>query len=111
MGKASFYFGAPGSGARMKLCVNMVMGSMLGALGEGLALCDRSGLEASKLLEASLTRVLSQLSRPVVTRPFGPSCRAAPSAVFPPFSLLDPPCISGHLIAVIGIPMLTRTQC
>jgi len=51
MGKASFFFGAAGSGARMKLVVNMIMGSMMAAFGEGLSLCEASGLDSEKLLE------------------------------------------------------------
>mmetsp|Transcript_7010 Transcript_7010/g.16381 ORF Transcript_7010/g.16381 Transcript_7010/m.16381 type:complete len:301 (-) Transcript_7010:240-1142(-) len=51
MGKASFFFGAPGSGARMKLVVNMTMGSMMVALGEGLSLCERAQLDCKQLLQ------------------------------------------------------------
>jgi len=51
MGKAKFFFGAVGSGTRMKLCVNMVMGTMMAAYGEGLSLAQASGLDASQLLE------------------------------------------------------------
>ena len=42
MGKASFFFGEPGSGARMKLVVNMTMGSMVSerAKGQGSARCS-----------------------------------------------------------------------
>ena len=32
MGKKSFYLGAVGAGAEMKLVVNMVMGSMMGTV-------------------------------------------------------------------------------
>ncbi|KAG2432149.1 hypothetical protein HXX76_009072 [Chlamydomonas incerta] len=51
MGKKSFYLGATGAAARMKLVVNMVMGAMMGAFCEGMALADKSGLEQSALLE------------------------------------------------------------
>ncbi|KAG2488739.1 hypothetical protein HYH03_012738 [Edaphochlamys debaryana] len=51
MGKRSFYLGATGAAARMKLVVNMVMGSMMGAFCEGMALADKAGLEQSALLE------------------------------------------------------------
>ncbi|PNH10975.1 putative oxidoreductase GLYR1 [Tetrabaena socialis] len=51
MGKKSFYLGATGAAARMKLVVNMVMGSMMGAFCEGMALADKSGLEQTALLE------------------------------------------------------------
>ncbi|KAG2439082.1 hypothetical protein HYH02_006607 [Chlamydomonas schloesseri] len=51
MGKKSFYLGATGAAARMKLVVNMVMGSMMGAFCEGMALAEKSGLEQTALLE------------------------------------------------------------
>ncbi|GLC35117.1 Putative oxidoreductase glyr1 [Pleodorina starrii] len=51
MGKKSFFLGATGAAARMKLVVNMVMGSMMGAFCEGMALADKAGLEQSALLE------------------------------------------------------------
>ena len=51
MGKLSVYLGATGNGARMKLVVNMVMGSMMAAFCEGVSLAERSGLELETLLE------------------------------------------------------------
>ncbi|WIA09375.1 hypothetical protein OEZ85_008781 [Tetradesmus obliquus] len=51
MGKRSLFLGAVGAGARMKLVVNMVMGSMMGAFCEGMALADRAGLAQSDLLD------------------------------------------------------------
>ncbi len=51
LGKKSFYLGAAGKGAHMKLVVNMVMGSMMAAFGEGMALADKSGLKQEDLLE------------------------------------------------------------
>eukprot|EP00320_Phaeocystis_rex_P000880 CAMPEP_0119063336 /NCGR_PEP_ID=MMETSP1178-20130426/6709_1 /TAXON_ID=33656 /ORGANISM="unid sp, Strain CCMP2000" /LENGTH=298 /DNA_ID=CAMNT_0007044701 /DNA_START=20 /DNA_END=916 /DNA_ORIENTATION=+ len=51
MGKKSFFFGEVGAGTKMKLAVNMVMGTMMCALGEGLELCSKQGLEPEKLLE------------------------------------------------------------
>jgi len=51
MGKAKFRFGGVGSGTRMKLCVNMVMGSMMATYGEGFSLAQGAGLDASQLLE------------------------------------------------------------
>ena len=35
----------------MKLCVNMVMGSMLAAYGEGFALAQATGIDASQVLQ------------------------------------------------------------
>ena len=56
MGKADFYYGATGAGSKMKLVVNMVMGNMMCALGEGLALCQASELPADA--ENGLLKVL-----------------------------------------------------
>lgn len=52
MGKKSFYLGeTPGQGARMKLVINSIMGSMLTALCEGLSLGLKGGLEGSDMLD------------------------------------------------------------
>lgn len=59
MGKKSFFLGDVGQGARMKLVVNMIMGSMLGALCEGLALADAGGLDQETLLEVLSIGALS----------------------------------------------------
>ena len=51
MGKKRVFLGAVGQAARMKLVVNMIMGGMMAAFCEGLALADRGGLDASDLLD------------------------------------------------------------
>jgi len=51
MGKAKFLLGEVGAGTRMKLCVNMVMGTMMAAYGEGFSLALGSGLDGAQLLE------------------------------------------------------------
>lgn len=51
MGKASFYLGPCGGGARAKLVVNMIMGSMMTAFCEGLELGEKAGLSRDTLLE------------------------------------------------------------
>ncbi|XP_024361826.1 glyoxylate/succinic semialdehyde reductase 1 [Physcomitrium patens] len=51
MGKKSFFLNDVGSGAKMKLVVNMIMGSMMTAFSEGLALADKAGLSQQTLLE------------------------------------------------------------
>lgn len=51
MGKKILFVGDVGDAARMKLANNLVMGGMLTALCEGLALASRSGLDATQLLE------------------------------------------------------------
>ena len=50
MGKKSFFLGEVGNGAKMKLVVNMIMGSMMNAFSEGLVLAERSGLNGHDLL-------------------------------------------------------------
>lgn len=50
MGKEHFYFGADGRGARMKLVVNMIMGSMMTAFAEGLSLGEKAGLLPEEIL-------------------------------------------------------------
>jgi glyoxylate/succinic semialdehyde reductase len=51
MGKASLFLGEAGAGAHMKLVVNMVMGSMMGALAEGLVLAEGAGLQKEDVVE------------------------------------------------------------
>jgi len=51
MGKKSFYLGDTGSGARMKLVINMIMGTMMAALGEGLTLGEKAGLNMNDILD------------------------------------------------------------
>ena len=52
MGKASHFFKAEvGYGTRAKLVVNSLMGTMLAAFGEGLALSESIGLDPSKMIE------------------------------------------------------------
>lgn len=51
MGKKHLFLGAAGQGARMKLVVNMIMGGMMTAFCEGLALGRKGGLDGSQILE------------------------------------------------------------
>ncbi|KAI4354026.1 hypothetical protein L6164_002927 [Bauhinia variegata] len=51
LGKKSFFLGKVGNGARMKLVVNMIMGSMMNAFSEGLTLASKSGLDPHTLLD------------------------------------------------------------
>ncbi|KAL2488414.1 Glyoxylate/succinic semialdehyde reductase 1 [Forsythia ovata] len=51
LGKKSFFLGQVGNGAKMKLVVNMIMGSMMNAFSEGLVLADKSGLNSQTLLD------------------------------------------------------------
>lgn len=52
MGKASHFFQAEvGYGTRAKLVVNSLMGTMLAAFGEGLALSESMGLDPNTMIE------------------------------------------------------------
>jgi len=51
MGKKILYLGEVGNAARMKLANNLIMGGMLTAFCEGMALAAKTGLETSQLLE------------------------------------------------------------
>ncbi len=51
MGKAHFYLGSIGQGSKMKLAVNMVMGTMMSALGEGMLLCEKSSIDRSQFVQ------------------------------------------------------------
>lgn len=51
MGKMSPFLGEVGQGAVMKLVVNMIMGGMLTAFCEGLALGQKGGLNGQQILE------------------------------------------------------------
>lgn len=52
MGKASHFFSKEvGAGTRAKLVVNSLMGSMLAAFGEGLALSEAVGLDPNEMIE------------------------------------------------------------
>jgi 3-hydroxyisobutyrate dehydrogenase-like beta-hydroxyacid dehydrogenase len=58
-GKLSLYLGETGNGVKMKLVVNMIMGTMLTAFCEGVALADSAGLEAETLLKVLDNGVMS----------------------------------------------------
>lgn len=51
MGKKILYLGPVGSAARMKLANNLIMGGMLTAFCEGMALAATTGLDVNQLLE------------------------------------------------------------
>lgn len=51
MGKKSFYFKKIGQGAQVKLVINMIMGTMMVGLSEGLALGEKVGLDLPEILE------------------------------------------------------------
>ncbi|KAL3145051.1 hypothetical protein ABBQ32_003540 [Trebouxia sp. C0010 RCD-2024] len=51
MGKAQFLLGEVGKGANMKLVVNMMMGTMMTTLAEGLTLAQKADLDQKQLVE------------------------------------------------------------
>ncbi len=51
MGKKSFFFKELGQGAQMKLVINMIMGTMMTAFSEGLALGEKARLNMADILE------------------------------------------------------------
>lgn len=51
MGKANHFFGEVGYGTRAKLVVNSLMGTIMAAFGEGLALSESVGLNGDQILE------------------------------------------------------------
>ncbi len=70
MGKHLHFLGATGQGARMKLVVNMIMGTMLTGFAEGLALAGKAGLAPADLLavldEGALANPLFRLKGPAM---------------------------------------------
>ncbi|XP_059626801.1 glyoxylate/succinic semialdehyde reductase 1-like isoform X2 [Cornus florida] len=52
MGKKTFFLGHVGNGAKTKLLVNMLMGSVLAAFSEGVLLAEKSELDPESILNA-----------------------------------------------------------
>lgn len=71
MAKKWMHLGATGAGARMKLVVNMIMGSMMGAFCEGMALTEKAGLKQSDLLDVlslgAMANPMFALKGPAIT--------------------------------------------
>jgi 3-hydroxyisobutyrate dehydrogenase-like beta-hydroxyacid dehydrogenase len=51
MSKASYFFGDAGQGTKVKLVVNMIMGTVMSAYAEGLALAESAGLPGFAIQE------------------------------------------------------------
>uniref|UniRef100_H2YMD2 Cytokine-like nuclear factor N-PAC n=1 Tax=Ciona savignyi TaxID=51511 RepID=H2YMD2_CIOSA len=51
MGKKTFFLGELGSGSNTKLIVNMLMGTFMASLSEGLSLAEKAGLDQYTLLD------------------------------------------------------------
>lgn len=79
MGKASHFFSAEvGLGTRAKLVVNSLMGTMLAAFGEGLALSEGVGLDPAKMIEVisqgAITNPMFNLKGPkMIVKDHGPN--------------------------------------
>jgi len=64
MGKKTFFLGELGSGADTKLIVNMLVGTFMTSLSEGLSLAEKSGLDQYTLLEVlNMTDIACPLVR------------------------------------------------
>lgn len=59
MGKKILFLGEVGNGARMKLANNLVMGGMMAAFAEGMALASANGLDLAQLLDVLDSGALS----------------------------------------------------
>jgi 3-hydroxyisobutyrate dehydrogenase-like beta-hydroxyacid dehydrogenase len=80
LGPHWFYVGSCGSGARMKLVSNLVMGLNRAALAEGLALAEACGLDPELTLTVlragnAYSRILDMKGRKMIDRDFAPQAR------------------------------------
>ncbi|MEJ2201209.1 MAG: NAD(P)-dependent oxidoreductase [Desulfuromonadaceae bacterium] len=80
MGKKRLYLGDAGQAARMKLVVNMIMGGMMTAFCEGLALGHKGGLAGEQILEVLAA---GALANPMFTVKGGMLLREDFSTSFP----------------------------
>ncbi len=51
MGKAKYFFGKTGAGSKARIVINMAMGTIINALGEGLQLASKFKLALNEVLE------------------------------------------------------------
>ena len=77
MGREWMHMGANGSGAIMKLCVNLVLGLNRMALAEGLTLARKAGIEPLQALEvlkksAAFSKIMDQKGYRMVEKRFHP---------------------------------------
>ena len=78
MGNLSFYLGKNGSGAQMKLIVNLVLGLNRMVLAEGLSLGKKSGIDQNQLLEvlknsAAYSRAMDMKGKKMIEEDFLPA--------------------------------------
>jgi 3-hydroxyisobutyrate dehydrogenase-like beta-hydroxyacid dehydrogenase len=80
LGRHTFHVGASGSGARMKLVTNLVLGLNRAALAEGLVYADSLGLniaETLTVLQSSMaySRIMDTKGRKMIERDYTPQAR------------------------------------
>jgi 3-hydroxyisobutyrate dehydrogenase-like beta-hydroxyacid dehydrogenase len=80
LGCRAFHTGAPGSGAKMKLATNIVLGLNRAALAEGLAFARGLGLDAAQTLEIlragpAYARIMDSKGQKMLTGDFAPEAR------------------------------------
>ena len=80
IGSQTFYTGPPGTGARMKLVTNLVLGLNRAALAEGLAFAESIGLDPAlslAVMRGSLaySRIMDTKGERMVRRDFAPDAR------------------------------------
>jgi 3-hydroxyisobutyrate dehydrogenase-like beta-hydroxyacid dehydrogenase len=63
MGKKTFFLGETGNGVKMKLVVNMMMGTVMAGLAEAMSLAEKIGLDQDELLQVL---DLSSLASPII---------------------------------------------
>jgi 3-hydroxyisobutyrate dehydrogenase-like beta-hydroxyacid dehydrogenase len=80
LGGATFHTGGPGTGAKMKLVTNVVLGLNRAALAEGLALARGLGLDAAQALTImhdgpAYSRIMDGKGQKMLTGNFAPEAR------------------------------------
>jgi 3-hydroxyisobutyrate dehydrogenase-like beta-hydroxyacid dehydrogenase len=80
IGHSLFHVGPPGSGARMKLVTNLVLGLNRAALAEGLALARVLGLDAQQALEVmrgsmAYSRIMDTKGQKMISGDFTPQAK------------------------------------
>ena len=81
-GHAVFHTGAPGSGTRMKLVLNLALGLQRAVLAEALEFARRSGIDPQRALEIlkagpAYARVMDTKGQKMITENFHPEARLA----------------------------------
>ncbi len=82
LGREVFHTGGPGSGTRMKLVMNLVLGLQRAVLAEGLEFARRSGVEPERALAVlqagpASAKVMETKGRKMLTGDFQPEARLA----------------------------------